>query len=291
MEGPAPIGTLRSTLGEGPVWSTEEQALYWVDIVGPTVHRLDEATGEVGTWQLPSEVGSMALRRVGDGAVVALRSGFHLLDFDTGTTHLLCDPEGDLPANRFNDGKCDRQGRFWAGTMDDAEQDASGSLYRLDADGRCERMVGDIICSNGLGWSPDDATMYHTDSWRFRIDAWDFDPATGALDNRRAFVQLAPGRVAPDGLTVDAEGCLWVATWDGWQVVRYTPDGAVERVVDLPVPRPTSCTFGGPDLDRLYITSARRGLDEETLAQAPLSGAVFVLEPGVRGLPEPEYAG
>jgi sugar lactone lactonase YvrE len=281
---------MRSTLGEGPVWSPTERALYWVDIVGPTVHRLDDASDEVTTWRLPSEVGSLALRR-GGGAVVALRSGFHLLDLDTGEVTLLCDPEADLPANRFNDGKCDRQGRFWAGTMDDAEQDASGALYRLDSEGRCERMVGDVICSNGLGWSPDDATMYHTDSWRFRIDAWDFDPPTGALDNRRTFVQLPSGRVAPDGLTVDAEGCLWVATWDGWQILRYTPDGSVDRVVDLPVPRPTSCTFGGPDLDRLYITSARRGLSEESLAQAPLSGAVFVLDPGVQGLPEPEYAG
>ena len=290
MDGPEPIATMRSTLGEDPVWSPNERSLYWVDIVGPTVHRLHEATGEIRTWRLPSEVGSMALRR-GGGAVVALRSGFHLLDLETGAVTLLIDPEADRPTNRFNDGKCDRQGRFWAGTLEDAEQDPAGSLYRLDAAGGCERVLGDIVCSNGLGWSPDDQTMYHTDSWQFRIDAWDFDPATGALQNRRPFVQLPPGRVAPDGLTVDAEGCLWVATWDGWQVLRYAPDGSVDRIVDLPVPRPTSCTFGGPDLDRLYITSARRGLGEEALAQAPLSGAVFVLEPGVRGLPEPEYAG
>jgi sugar lactone lactonase YvrE len=290
MDGPEPIGTMRSTLGEGPVWSPKEQSLYWVDIVAPTVHRLNETTGEIRTWRLPSEVGSMALRR-GGGAVVALRSGFHLLDLETGAVTLLIDPEADRPTNRFNDGKCDRQGRFWAGTLEDAEQDPAGSLYRLDAAGGCERVLGGIVCSNGLGWSPDGQTMYHTDSWQFRIDAWDFDPATGALQNRRPFVQLPRGRVAPDGLTVDAEGCLWVATWDGWQVLRYAPDGSVDRIVDLPVPRPTSCTFGGPDLDRLYITSARRGLGEGTLAQAPLSGAVFVLEPGVRGLPEPEYAG
>lgn len=286
----APIGAVRSTLGEGPVWSPAERALYWVDIVGRTVHRVDDATRQVRTWSVPAEIGSMALRR-GGGAVVALRSGFHLLDLGTGAVTAICDPEPDRPANRFNDGKCDRQGRFWAGTMDDAEQEASGSLYRLDVDGRCERVFGDIICSNGLGWSPDGRTMYHTDSWRFRIDAFDFDPANGSAHNRRAFVEDDPGRAAPDGLTVDAEGYVWGAKWGGWRVVRYAPDGSIDRVVDLPVPRPTSATFGGPDLDRLYITSARRGLSQSELAQAPLSGAVFVLEPGVRGLPEPEYAG
>jgi len=278
-------------LGEGPVWSERECALYWVDIKGAKLRRYSVDTGAVTSWQLPAEVGSFALRARG-GAVVALRTGLHLLDFDSGRATKICDPEGDRPDNRFNDGKCDCRGRFWAGTMRDDENAAEGSLYRLDADHSCTKMLSGVICSNGIGWSPDGATMYYTDTWARRIDAIEFDPETGTLGPRRVFVRDdVPGEGVPDGLTVDREGGVWSAKWDGWRVVRYAPDGSVDRIVATPVQRPTSVAFGGADLDTLYVTSARIGLDPAALRQAPQSGGLFALDPGVRGLPEPEYAG
>lgn len=278
-------------LGEGPVWSASEQALYRVDIKRPALHRWSPESGEVRDWALPADVGSFALRS-GGGAVVALRTGLHLMDLDTGAVTPVCDPEEGLPENRFNDGKCDRRGRFWAGTMRDDESAPAGSLYRLDADHTCTRMRSGIICSNGIGWSPDGTTMYYTDTWTRRIDAVEFDPESGALGARRVFARDdVPGDGVPDGLTVDREGGVWSAKWDGWRVVRYAPDGSVDRVVPMPVQRPTSVMFGGPDLGTLYVTSARLGLDAAALRQAPESGGVFAFDPGARGLPEPEFAG
>ena len=280
-------------LGEGPVWSERQGALYWVDIKRPALRRWTPGTGTgaVTDWPLPADVGSFALRTRG-GAVVALRTGLHLLDLDSGALTAVCDPEEGRPENRFNDGKCDRRGRFWAGTMRDDESAPDGSLYRLDADHSCTRVLSGIICSNGLGWSPDGTTMYYTDTWTRRIDAVEFDPDTGALGARRVFARDdVPGEGVPDGLTVDSEGGVWSAKWDGWRVVRYAPDGSVDRVVPMPVQRPTSVAFGGPDLGTLYVTSARIGLDPAALRQAPRSGGLFALDPGVRGLPEPEYAG
>lgn len=277
-------------LGEGPVWSQEEQSLYWVDILKPSVRRWTPETGEQRTWQLPAEVGSMALRERG-GAVLALRTGFALLDFDTGAVTELHDPEPEATGNRFNDGKCDPAGRFWAGTMDCAEKEPLGALYRLDPDLRSHRMTEGVICSNGLGWSPDGRTMYYTDTWIHRIDAFDFDVETGRIDNRRTFVRTPSGEGHADGLTVDSEGGIWSARWDGWRVVRYAPDGSVDRTVELPVPRPTSCAFGGPRLSDLYVTSASTGLARATMDRAPLSGAVFRIEPGVTGLGDAKFAG
>jgi sugar lactone lactonase YvrE len=278
-------------LGEGPVWSGREGALYRVDIKRPRLRRYEPGTGAVRDWPLPAEVGSVALRTAG-GAVVALRTGLHLLDLGTGGTTRICDPEEDRPENRFNDGKCDRRGRFWAGTMRDDESAPDGALYRLDADRSCTRVLTGVICSNGIGWSPDGGTMYYTDTWTRRIDALEFDPETGELGRRSVFARDdVPGEGVPDGLTVDAEGGVWSAKWDGWRLVRYAPDGSVDRVVPMPVQRPTSVAFGGPDLGTLYVTSARIGLDGAALRQAPLSGGLFALDPGVRGLPEPEYAG
>lgn len=277
-------------LGEGPVWCAEEQSLYWVDIKKPAVRRWNPGTGEQREWSVPSEIGSMALRSRG-GMVLALRDGFALLELDSGTVEPLHDPEPDLHGNRFNDGKCDPQGRFWAGTMDCEEKECVGSLYRLDPDLSCHRMADGIICSNGLGWSPDGRTMYYTDTWTRRIDAFDFDPARGEIGNRRVFATVPADEGGPDGLAVDAEGGVWSARWDGWRVVRHTADGAVDRVVTMPVPRPTSCAFGGPDLRDLYITSARVGLDAAALAEAPLSGSVFRVRTDVPGQGDVTFAG
>lgn len=277
-------------LGEGPVWSTREQSLYWVDIKKPCVRRWTPDTGEQRVWPVTAEIGSMALRSRG-GMVLALRDGFALLDLESGEVAPLHDPEPGQLGNRFNDGKCDPQGRFWAGTMDCEEKDCLGSLYRLDPDHSCHRMVEGIICSNGLGWSPDGRTMYYTDTWTHRIDAFDFEPATGEVGNRRPFAEIPEGEGGPDGLAVDAEGGVWSARWDGWKVVRHAADGSVDAVVELPVPRPTSCAFGGPDLRDLYITSASTGLDLAALAQAPLSGSVFRVRTDVRGQEDHEFGG
>jgi L-arabinonolactonase len=278
-------------LGEGPVWSVDESALYWLDILGRQVHRLGDGEDQPHTWAVPEHIGCLALRPRRSSAVVALRTGFAILDLLDGSVLPFLDPEEHLPGNRFNDGKCDRRGRFWAGTMEYAEQQPAGALYRLDADRTCTRMVERVVCSNGLGWSPDDRTMYYTDSAAAQIDAFDFHLDSGTISNRRLFISVPKTGGLPDGLTVDADGCVWGAVWDGWRVVRYTPDGRVDRVLDMPVPRATSVAFGGLELDRLYITSARTGLTEGQLAEAPLSGALFVVDVGVRGLPEPGYAG
>lgn len=277
----------RASVGEGPLWSVAESALYWVDVPAGALHRFELGSGATRDWQLPSEVGSIALR-AGGGAIAALRTGFALVDLDSGEVEQLEDPEADEPRTRFNDGKCDRRGRFWAGTMDLDERAPLGALYRFSGPGRCERMLDGIGLSNGLGWSPDDRTMYHTDSLTAVIMAYDYDIDSGTLSSPRRFA-VDRHQAVPDGLTVDADGCVWSVKWDGWRVVRYTPDGRVDREVALPVGHPTSCTFGGDGLDVLFVTSAREGLGQAALADQPLAGSVFAIEPGVQGLPEPSY--
>lgn len=281
----------KARLGEGPVWCPRERALYFVDSLEPAVKRLDPTTGAVRSWPVPDLVGCLALRE-GGGLVVALRRGFHTLDLATGAVapiHLPKEPED----TRFNDGKCDRRGRFWAGTMhfEGMPRQPKGALYRMDVDGRVTRMVDGIRTANGLGWSLDDRLMYYTDTRTNRIDVFDFDIATGAIANRRVFAQVPQETGFPDGLTVDAQGFVWSAHWDGARITRYAPDGRIDRVVAMPVPRPTSVSFGGADLGTLYVTSARDGLDDAALARHPHSGAIFALEPGVKGLPEPRFGG
>ena len=280
----------RAVLGEGPLWDVAERVLYWVDIKGRAVHRFDPATGRDARWPMPEEVGSLAVRARG-GLVLALRSGFHLFDPATGALAPVARPEPDRRENRFNDGKPDRQGRFWAGSMHDPETAPTGALYRLDPDHSCHRMTDGLVCSNALCWSPDGRTMYHADTSRRTVWAWEFDPVGGAIAHRRVFVELPPDAGAPDGATVDAEGFVWLAHWDGWRLSRLDPDGRVERVVRLPVQRPTCPAFGGPDLDVLFVTSASIELDAAALAAQPCAGGILALRPGVRGLPEARFAG
>jgi sugar lactone lactonase YvrE len=193
---------------------------------------------------------------------------------------------------RLNDGRCDAAGRFWVGSLAlDSTPDA-GALHRLDPDGSARVMQAGLHVPNGLGFSPDGARLYLADSARRRVDVFDFDLARGSIANRRAFVALAEGEGVPDGLAVDSAGAVWIALWDGWRVARYTPDGRLDRVIHLPVPRPTSCCFGGDDLATLYVTSARVRLSAAQLAEAPLSGSVFAVDPGgARGLAEPAFRG
>ncbi len=272
----------RAELGECPVWDGDR--LVWVDVHAGLVHRGD-AVLAVG-----QPVGAVA-PRTGGGLALALRDGFALLDADGESLELVAAVESDRPHNRMNDGRCDPAGRFWAGTMRQPAGGREGALYRLDADLEATRMIEGVGISNGLDWSPDAATMYYVDTLVRRVDAFDFDLAGGALDNRRPLIEIAPQDGAPDGLTVDAEGCLWLALWGGSALRRYAPDGTLEREVRLPVSRVTSCAFGGPDLRDLYVTSARRGLSSRQLQAEPLAGSVFRLRPGVAGRAANRLAG
>ena len=277
----------KNILGEGPVWSVAEQALYWVDIERPSLQRFDPDTKVHQTWPMPSRIGSFALRQAG-GFVAALQTGLAFFDAETGRIDPIANPENHLQT-RFNDGKCDRNGRFWVGTTDINFREPIGSLYRFDADRQLHTMRTNVTVSNGLGWSPDNRTMYYTDSTTRSIFAYDFELETGDISNERIFAHHKIG--APDGLTVDAEGFVWGARWDGWQIIRFAPDGTIDRVVEMPVQRPTSCMFGGANLSQLYITSASAWLSEAELARQPLAGSVFVVETDVPGLPEPLFAG
>ncbi|NIO10982.1 MAG: SMP-30/gluconolactonase/LRE family protein [Deltaproteobacteria bacterium] len=282
----------RAILGESPLWDPDERVLYWVDIEGHNVHRFHPGSGLNDTFHLDQIVSSVALRDQG-GLIITLKDRFAFFNPDTGDLNLLEGPRLDMSECRFNDGKCDRQGRFWAGTMSLVQHDApSGHLFRFDPDGHITTILSQVRLSNGLGWSPDNRVMYFAESFRHCIHAFDFDPAEGVVTNQRVFATVdenSPG--VPDGLTVDAEGCVWSAQPGLGQVVRYSPTGKVECVVELPVPRPTSCIFGGENLEILYVTSATEMLTAEQLAQAPLSGGIFAMVPGVRGLPEPRFAG
>jgi sugar lactone lactonase YvrE len=277
-----------AVLGESPLWSAAENALYWVDIKNPRLYRHDPASGVTRVTPMPEPIGAVALH-AGGGLVAALRSGFALIDTGGVAQPVFARPEAELPENRFNDGKCDRAGRFWAASMNDGERGATGHLYRVEGMQRCSRMESGFVIGNGLGWSPDNRVFYFTDSVARRIYAYDFAIENGEIANRRVFAAVPDEAGFPDGLCVDAEGDVWSAHWDGWRVTRYAPDGRIVDVLRMPVPRPTSCAFGGPDLDTLYVTSARIGLDATALGKAPWSGSILAIRTGSRGLPEPLF--
>lgn len=264
--------------------------LHWVDILKPALHRFDPATGR-DTAQPMDAMISGAWPRARGGLLVARHDGIVQFDPDTGRRLPFAHPEAARPSNRYNDGRCDRRGRLWIGSLDMGAAPNRGSLFRVDADGTATRMDSGFTVANGLGFSPDDARLYFTDTARRTIYVYDFDLARGEVAHRRPFVELAEAQGRPDGLAVDAEGFVWVAVWDGWTLLRYDPEGRVALRVPLPVPRPTSCCFGGADLRTLYITSASVRLPEQALADAPLSGALFACTPGVAGLPETPFAG
>ena len=275
-------------LGECPIWDERSGLLWWVDGRAPAVKRLDPASGTPTVLPLPETVGSIAFRERG-GLLAATKSGIHFFDPVAGTLAAAARPEYHLPDNRFNDGRCDRAGRFWAGTMSDVRREPCGSLYRLDANLECTRLRNSIIIPNGLAWSPDGRSMYFADTNRSTIWAWDYDPASGAASGERVFADTGAGR--PDGSCVDADGCLWNAEYGGWRLVRYSPAGKVDRVVELPVANPTCCCFGGGRFDVLYVTTARQRLGAADLAAQPLAGSVLALRTGSQGLPESRFAG
>jgi sugar lactone lactonase YvrE len=279
-------------IGEGPVWDARTERLYWVDIVGQELHVFNPADGTDTTHTCPEIVTSVSPRAAG-GVLLTLRRSFALFDEATGRFETIADVEPDMPGNRFNDGKTDRRGRHWAGTMGDIDWNHPiGNLYRFGPDRRPVRVAADICCSNGIAWSPDDSTMYFCESFAHVIHAYDFDVVSGEIENRRTFATVDPASGSfPDGITVDAEGFLWCAQPVFGRLVRYDATGRIERIIELPVSRGTSVMFGGPDLSTLYITTMRTTLDERQLSEEPLAGCLLAISPGVRGLAESPFAG
>ena len=282
------IADVHAVLGEGPVWVAREAALYWLDIKGRKIFRLGN-DGAFAEWPTPLRMGSIAPRRNG-GFIAGTEDGIAIVDPASDRFEIVANPETDLPGNRFNDGKVDRRGRFWAGTMDDSEKAESGTLYCVGPDLRWAAVDRDYKVTNGPAFSPSGDIMYHNDSARQVTYAFEIDAGGNAV-NRRTFLQFGPGDGYPDGMTVDGEGCLWIAFWDGWCLRRYSPQGDWVETIRMPVQRPTSCCFGGIDLDKLYISSASIGLDETVLEMQPNAGGLFMLTPGVRGLADVPYDG
>ena len=277
-------------LGEAPMWNAEEQALYWVDALEPAIYRLD-AVGQISSWPMPRIIGSFAFRK-GGGLVGALKNGFCTIDLRAGTVQTIIDPEPDRPDNVLNDGKCDRRGRYWCGSRDGALKDPAGALHRLDPDFSCHRMDQGFIVSNGIAWSPDDRTMYFADTRAETVFAYDFDIDDGAISNRRVFFSTRDFEGRCDGATVDADGFYWCALVHGGAIARWDPTGRLDRLIPLPVRQPTMCTFGGRDLDVLFVTSAAALVPAEQRASQPHAGALFALHGlGVKGLEEPCFEG
>ena len=277
----------KARLGEGPIWHARAGVLYWLDIEQGEVHVYDPSTGRDRTIAVGQQVGTIVPRTRG-GVMLAAAKGFASLDLDSGAFAIVANPEPGT-GNRFNDGKCDPAGRFWAGTIG---KQGTANVYRLDADGSTHRMIEGITCSNGIAWSRDRRT-YYIDTPTQAVVAYDYDDASGAIANKRVAISIPDtAHGYPDGMTMDADGMLWVGMWDGWALRRFNPaTGELLEVVPLPVARVTACAFGGPDLGTLYITSAWTALSEADRAKQPLAGGVFKVVPGVKGLPAPEYAG
>jgi sugar lactone lactonase YvrE len=268
-------------LPEGPHWDAAAGRVYWVDIPGGRVHFLDESGGQ-RSWEVGQPVAAVA-GRAGGGLVLAVRDGFAALDLATGQVSALAGVEPDRPGNRMNDGACDRAGRFFAGTKAEDDAPGAGALYRLDPDHVVTLVVAGVTISNGIGWSPDEQLMYYVDSPTRRVDVFDYDPASGAIGGRRPFARLPSADAMPDGLAVDAEGGVWVALWGGSAVHRYDAAGRLDQVVEVPHVNVTSCAFGGPGLDLLYVTAAA--------GPGAAEGALYRGPAGVAGLPAYPFRG
>jgi len=281
---------IKAGLGECPVWSAAEQALYWVDINAPSLNRFDPATGRNVAMPMPEAIGCFALRRSG-GFVVALRGGLWLADAEGRLDRKVADAPYAPAHHRFNDGRCDPQGRFFAGSMNEKRDANTASLVRLDPDFRVTRVLADVMISNGLAWSPDGRTMYHADTPTHAIRAFDYDAVSGTPSHPRVFAQWTGETDRPDGAAVDSAGNDWSAFYRGGKVVKVSPQGGLLAEYPTPAMCPTMCAFGGADLRTLYVTSARQLRDADELARLPQSGGIFTLAVDIPGLPEPQFAG
>ena len=278
----------RARLGEGPVWDARSGRLIWVDIEGAAFHSTHPETGETTTLPMPMHIG-IAVPRQSGGYVAALEDGFYAIDTE-GRTELIVEIDNRARGLRFNDGACDPAGRFLAGTMAYDFKPDAGSLYRLEPDLSVSRLIDSVTISNGLGWSPDGGTMYYVDTPTKRIDAFDYDLESGAISRRRPFVEIE-GEGRGDGLCVDVDGAVWVALWPGWSVRRYLADGTLDAILPLPVAEVSSCVFGGPSLDELFITTAWSTLSDEQRAAQPLAGSLFRASVGTSGIPRASFSG
>lgn len=284
------VWQIEADLGEGPLWLARENAVYWVDIINYHVHRLSLTDGSKKTWTFAETVTSIVAREQG-GFVATVKDGFAFIDLETCTVRPIALPETHLPGNRFNDAKVDGNGRFWGGSMDNEGKIDSGALYRLDPDLNIHKLDENYIIDNGPTFSQDGKTLYHTDTIKKVIYAFDM-VENGDITNKREFIKLvAEEEGKPDGMTVDSEDCLWLCHFGGHRITRYSPKGEVLQVVPMPVPNVTSCTFAGEDLDTLYITTARIVMTDEELKKYPLAGSLFSFKPGVKGLPTTNFAG
>ncbi len=279
---------VRNTLGEGVLWDGLKQRLWWTDIQEKRLHRYDPATKHVETLDTPERLGSFGFVRDGGRLIAAFESGIALYDPDTGEIEWLFHPAPREAGVRFNDGRVDRQGRFWAGTMVEGGPGRNGKLYCVDRLGRVQRRADGIGISNGIAWSPDSTRFYFADSTLGTIFAYRFDAASGAIAGRRVFAKTPEG-ASPDGANVDCDGFLWSAQWGASRVVRYAPDGSVDGEIAVPALQPTCIAFGGANLDLLFVTSAREGLNSGTLMAQPDAGSIFVFKVSTPGLPDGRF--
>lgn len=280
----------RCELGEGPLWSVREQAIYWIDCITRTVSRFFPGNGRTDRFTVSGLPSCYAFRRSG-GLLFAFRNRLAFVDLDAGTEQAIPSPGLDFAIERFNDGKCDSRGRFFVGTMDKERKAPVGALYRIDADLVVTRVADGITLSNGLAWSLDDRTMYQCESRPGIVYGYDYDAASGGLSGRRVVIDTTPTHYHPDGCARDVEGCLWVAMPGSGKIARFSPAGKLLATLEVPTPRVTSVAFGGSNLDTLYITSMRYNVPESVLAANPAAGGIFAAKPGVKGMPEPLFAG
>ncbi|WP_078553538.1 SMP-30/gluconolactonase/LRE family protein [Bacillus alkalicellulosilyticus] len=281
----------KAQLGEGPSWDEKNSVLYWVDIISKKVNVYEPVSKTNKEVQLDEQVGAIVPREVG-GAVVALETGFYTLDLKTGKSELIGDPEQSLLNNRFNDGKCDPVGRFWAGTMDQNARTGKGAFYCLDNDHRITKKLENVTISNGLAWSLDHAHLYYIDTPTKKIVRFEFNKDTAEIQNPIDIIHFSGDEGMPDGMTIDAEGMLWIAHWGGAKISRWNPNtGEQLNSISIPALNVTSCVFAGPDLMDLYVTTARVGMTESELEKFPNSGGVFKVNPGVKGTPTYSFKG
>lgn len=280
----------KSALGEGPIWSVDDQVLYWIDIHGHLVHVYNPADGSNRSINVGQMPGTVVQRQTG-GLMLAMESGFATLDLETEAVEVVLNPEL-RPKMRFNDGKCDPAGRFWAGSLACSEDQPTGTLYALEADMTASAKIENLTIPNGIVWTSDHKTMYYIDTPTFKVDAYDYDIDTGNLSNHRVAVTIAEEDCWPDGMAIDAEDMIWVAHWGGARVNRFNPrTGEKLQQIDVPSPQTTAPAFGGPDLKHMFITSAAYELDEETRGKYPHAGGLFMVEVDVPGVPADSFAG
>jgi sugar lactone lactonase YvrE len=277
-------------LGEGPVWDFRKKTICWVDILNGQIHEYNPSDQSHKVSSVRQMIGAVAVCKSGQ-FIAALKNGFGFIDRDSGVISMISNPEHEIPGNRFNDGKCGPDGRFWAGTMSHTDEPEKGSFYLLDRDLSVTKKMERISISNGLTWSLDNSILYYIDTPTFTVAAFDFDRVNAVLTNKRIAIRIPENNGSPDGMTIDSEGMLWIAHWDGWQITRWDPlSGEKILSIPLPVARVTSCCFGGVLFNDLYITSARNGLSQDQLREQPLAGSLFVIKDiGYKGLPLFEF--